>query len=184
MITGAVDLVISGEVQAFLLIESEDGTRVLELPDEVDVVVGTHARLRRRGARVELEAFASRLGTYVNGERVIGTRDLGPGDALALGPIHAIAGISRARYPKRKTIDSIITSTLQPGETTIVAPTRPTPPIGDMRSQLGEIERSTIIAALDAAGGNQTQAARALGMSRRTLIYRMEKYGLKAAPNR
>lgn len=36
--------------------------------------------------------------------------------------------------------------------------------------------------ALEAAGGNQTEAAKQLGISRRTLIYRMEKHGLKPHP--
>jgi transcriptional regulator with GAF, ATPase, and Fis domain len=39
-------------------------------------------------------------------------------------------------------------------------------------------ERDRIIAALEACAWNQTQAAAKLGMSRRTLIYRIEEYGL------
>jgi transcriptional regulator with GAF, ATPase, and Fis domain len=44
------------------------------------------------------------------------------------------------------------------------------------------MERQAIIAALEATGGNQTQAARRLGISRRSLIYKMERFGLKAPP--
>ena len=36
----------------------------------------------------------------------------------------------------------------------------------------------------DATGGNQTRAAQRLGLSRRALIYKLEKYGLKAAPKK
>ena len=52
----------------------------------------------------------------------------------------------------------------------------------DVRGQLAEVERAAIVAALEADGQNQTRAARRLGLSRRALIYKMEKYGLKAAP--
>jgi two-component system NtrC family response regulator len=41
------------------------------------------------------------------------------------------------------------------------------------------VERELLIRALDKFGGNQTQAARFLDISRRTLIYRMEKHGLR-----
>jgi two-component system NtrC family response regulator len=43
---------------------------------------------------------------------------------------------------------------------------------------LEAVERELIIRALDRCNGNQTHAARYLDISRRTLIYRMEKYGL------
>ncbi len=52
----------------------------------------------------------------------------------------------------------------------------------DMRDQIAEVERATIIAALDECGGNQTRAAQKLGISRRSLIYKLEKYGLKPKP--
>ncbi len=61
------------------------------------------------------------------------------------------------------------------------------PPVAsgaDVRGQLAEVERAAIVAALDAEGGNQTRAARRLGLSRRALIYKMEKYGLKPPPQR
>jgi DNA-binding NtrC family response regulator/pSer/pThr/pTyr-binding forkhead associated (FHA) protein len=62
---------------------------------------------------------------------------------------------------------------------------RPPAPAGaDVRGQLAEVERAAIVAALDAENGNQTRAARRLGLSRRALIYKMEKYGLKPPPAR
>jgi DNA-binding NtrC family response regulator len=51
-----------------------------------------------------------------------------------------------------------------------------------MRDQIAEVERATIMAALEECGGNQTRAAQKLGVSRRSLIYKLEKYGLKPKP--
>jgi DNA-binding NtrC family response regulator len=48
----------------------------------------------------------------------------------------------------------------------------------DLRSKREAYERQVIIDALERAGGNQTVAARLLGIARRTLITRMESYGL------
>jgi len=44
---------------------------------------------------------------------------------------------------------------------------------------LNDLEKSLIKQALDMTNDNQTEAARLLGITRHTLIYRMEKYGLK-----
>jgi DNA-binding NtrC family response regulator len=52
----------------------------------------------------------------------------------------------------------------------------------DVRDRMAELEHDAILAALEACGGNQTEAAKKLGMSRRALIYRMEKHGLKPLP--
>jgi len=46
---------------------------------------------------------------------------------------------------------------------------------------LEAVERELLMRALEKFDGNQTQAARYLDISRRTLIYRMEKYGIKQA---
>jgi DNA-binding NtrC family response regulator len=60
----------------------------------------------------------------------------------------------------------------------------PQPSDGSMREQLAEIERAAIVDALAQTGGNQTRAAQRLGVSRRTLIYKLEKLGLKPPPRR
>jgi DNA-binding NtrC family response regulator/pSer/pThr/pTyr-binding forkhead associated (FHA) protein len=60
----------------------------------------------------------------------------------------------------------------------------PVTPAADMRGHLAEVERAAIVAALEAEDQNQTRAARRLGLSRRALIYKMEKYGLKPPPSR
>lgn len=49
----------------------------------------------------------------------------------------------------------------------------------DIREEIRGREREEIIAALEKHRGNITQAARALGMSRQSLSYRMKKYQLK-----
>ncbi|HMG52791.1 MAG TPA: sigma 54-interacting transcriptional regulator, partial [Kofleriaceae bacterium] len=54
--------------------------------------------------------------------------------------------------------------------------------LGGMRDQIADMERATIAAVLESCGGSQTEAAKQLGISRRTLIYRMEKHGLKPPP--
>ena len=45
-----------------------------------------------------------------------------------------------------------------------------------------EFERGMICQTLDEFDQNQTHAARALGISRRQLIYKMEDHGLKPMP--
>ncbi len=44
---------------------------------------------------------------------------------------------------------------------------------------LDELERDLIGQALERHRGNRTHAARALGLSRQTLLYRMQKHGLR-----
>jgi DNA-binding NtrC family response regulator len=51
--------------------------------------------------------------------------------------------------------------------------------IPDDGIDLDELEAELIRRALEKMGGNQTKAAELLGLSRPTLIYRMEKYGIK-----
>ncbi|UJR84978.1 sigma 54-interacting transcriptional regulator [Sandaracinus amylolyticus] len=53
---------------------------------------------------------------------------------------------------------------------------------GILRGRVDDAERQAIEDALAACGGNQTRAAARLGISRRALIYKLEKHGLKAPP--
>jgi two-component system response regulator AtoC len=54
----------------------------------------------------------------------------------------------------------------------------------DLQETVGEVtevaERRLIERALAAVGGNRTQAARALGVSRRTLLYKLKRLGIEA----
>jgi two-component system response regulator AtoC len=49
---------------------------------------------------------------------------------------------------------------------------------GGLRAELDALERQRILDALAICAGNQTQAAAALGMSRRTFIARLDEYGI------
>jgi DNA-binding NtrC family response regulator len=53
-----------------------------------------------------------------------------------------------------------------------------------LRDQLADLERAAIVEALDHFGGNQTRTAQRLGISRRALIYKMERLGLKPPPGK
>jgi len=53
---------------------------------------------------------------------------------------------------------------------------------GRLREHVDGVERDSIIKALADCNHNQTHAAKRLGISRRALIYKMEKYGLKRPP--
>ncbi len=57
---------------------------------------------------------------------------------------------------------------------------RATLKIPDDGISLEEVERGLIVQALEKAGGNKSQAARLLGVTRRTLYSRLEKHGLMA----
>ena len=48
-----------------------------------------------------------------------------------------------------------------------------------LRKNIETLERELIEEAIEAAGGNQTHAAAALGLSERMLRYKLKKYGLK-----
>jgi DNA-binding NtrC family response regulator len=52
---------------------------------------------------------------------------------------------------------------------------------GDLPASVDKLERDAIVAALNASAGNQTRAAEQLGISRRALIYKMKKLGVRSA---
>lgn len=53
------------------------------------------------------------------------------------------------------------------------------PPVRRLEDVVAEAERAALLAALQAAGGNKTEAARRLGIAPRTLYYKMERYNLR-----
>lgn len=73
--------------------------------------------------------------------------------------------------------DRVRSAEVRPGQSPILVDTSL-----DVRDQLADVEKTTIQAALAAVDGNQTKAAKRIGISRRALIYKMEKYGLKEPP--
>ena len=54
----------------------------------------------------------------------------------------------------------------------------PPPPDAPLATSVAEVERRRILDALERCGGNQTRAARMLGISRNTLLTRLDAYGL------
>jgi DNA-binding NtrC family response regulator len=48
-----------------------------------------------------------------------------------------------------------------------------------LQDEVAQVERETLVKALEACGGNRTRAAQRLGISRRALLYKIDKYGLK-----
>jgi len=62
------------------------------------------------------------------------------------------------------------------------ARTEPVAPPADVRQQVASVERAAVIAALQTCRGNQTHAARQLGISRYALIRLMRKYEIAGKP--
>ena len=110
---GVTEMAMPTEPRAFLVIHiDEGGSRVVDLPDGVDVTFGRsrgatinldhekvsrmHAKVRRTGDVIEIEDLGSRNGTRVNGEKVEGRLRLAHGDEISVGPIAAIVGVSSA----------------------------------------------------------------------------------------
>ena len=50
-----------------------------------------------------------------------------------------------------------------------------------LRERMDQVERSLVLDCLRRTGGNQSQAARELGLPRRTLLYRMDRLGISPA---
>jgi two-component system, NtrC family, response regulator AtoC len=53
------------------------------------------------------------------------------------------------------------------------------PAAAGIRGRVEEMERAELVSALAAEGGNRTRAAKRLGLSRRALLYKIGKYGLR-----
>ena len=77
----------------------------------------------------------------------------------------------------RETLSAPPTAEL-PTRLSHAAVTAPRPTAIDPNDRIAVDERQQILDALDACGGNQTHAARLLGVSRRTLINKLEKFAV------
>ncbi|HEX7664900.1 MAG TPA: sigma 54-interacting transcriptional regulator [Polyangiaceae bacterium] len=104
--------------------------------------------------------------------------------------------VTPAHLPDEVRGSALAPLSVPPASATVHAPTLPpapptttsldpAPPV-QLRSSVEQFERARIQEALNACGGNQTEAARMLGIARRTLVSRIEAYGLprprKGAP--
>jgi hypothetical protein len=144
-----------------------------ELPSEGSIVVGRgsecdlvvpHPSVSRRHARLSVgpplavEDLGSANGTKVRGHRLgQGVRALVEhGVAIEIGDV------------------ALIVRTVKPEEPAALPPTRS----ASLNQELATIERDRIVEALARCGGNQTRAAAALGISRRTLVNRIAEYDL------
>ena len=66
------------------------------------------------------------------------------------------------------------------GERSAPEPTRGAGDAQTLSSRLDAIERGELLAALEKYGGNKAEVARALGIHRTTLYYRLKKLGIDA----
>ncbi len=82
--------------------------------------------------------------------------------------------ITPAHLPAEKLTATFAT----PSREGSLPPAEPLPPLREVREHFQEAERGRIIAALERVNGNQTEAAKLLGIARRTLIKRLDAYGL------
>ena len=55
---------------------------------------------------------------------------------------------------------------------------RAAPSVGTLPGEIADLEKRRIVEALQTAAGNQTEAAKLLGISRRTLLHRLDAFGL------
>jgi DNA-binding NtrC family response regulator len=67
---------------------------------------------------------------------------------------------------------------LEPPQASSARATAPPPSAGSLRAEAERLDRQRIVDALHAAGGNQTKAARALGITRRVLTRALDRYQL------
>ncbi len=169
------------------------------IPVDVRVIAATHRNLDRAAVegsfrrdllyrldvlRIEIPPLRARTDELPELARVL-LADVAPdkkleGDALASLTHYAFPGNIRelrnllARAATmcdgavigRETLDELLPKGATRGD-------------GPLRGRVGDTERQAIEEALAATGGNQTHAAARLGISRRGLIYKMERYGLK-----
>jgi transcriptional regulator with GAF, ATPase, and Fis domain len=92
--------------------------------------------------------------------------------------------VVRARTPERTTLERApMRGQDEPESRDVPAPTSAlgarAATLGAIRARHAEQELHTLVEALEATGGNVTQAARALGMSRYQLLRRLSKHGLR-----
>ncbi|HVK82681.1 MAG TPA: sigma-54-dependent Fis family transcriptional regulator, partial [Kofleriaceae bacterium] len=123
-LAGVTEIAAAKEPRAFLVIHIDDdgGSRVVDLPDGVDVTFGRsrgatihlehekvsrmHARVRRTGDVIEVEDLGSRNGTRVNGDKVEGVRRLTTGDEVSVGPIVAVVGVVSGLHRSGAVVDA------------------------------------------------------------------------------
>jgi len=110
---------------------------------------------------------------------------LSAGGVIGLADYQAATGGGGGQAATGGGGDQAATGQASPGATGPAAAEDDAAPIPDARSgptlkeQVEAFERGLVARALDSTGGNQSEAARRLGVSRVTLIDKMKKYGLE-----
>lgn len=127
-------------------------------------------------APLEIVDVGSRNGTYVRGERINPDVPvpISVGEAVQVGDATLLVQNERASAP-------VITAPLERRSSgRISSPTMPGERVSSssLPSAVADLERGRILDALEQCGGNQTRAARMLGISRNTLLARLDSYGL------
>lgn len=148
--------------------------------------------LRRRPAEIEplAERFVTEAARHASRAEVpmVGR------DALALlsgypwpGNVRELRNVMRRAVllcegdeitPSHLPAEKLTATFASPSHESSLPPAEPLPPLREVREQFQEAERGRIIAALERVHGNQTEAAKLLGIARRTLIKRLDAYGL------
>jgi len=99
-----------------------------------------------------------------------------PGDVIL--PEHLPPALTKLGEPERlRTVARSAASTTEATVPTAMA-SAPSGANDHLLTELKLVERARIIEALERCGGNQSKAARLLGISRSTLVTRIEEYGL------
>ncbi len=168
--------------------EVKKGTFREDLYYRIGVVVIRVPPLRERPSEVTLLAklFAKRFGSHTGfGEPTIAA------DAAAALVAHAWPGnirelrnaiehavlLTEDGVIRREHLPETVLGISSDGGAAAVARTS-TARVGGVRAALAEVERASIEEALRAEGGNRTRAALKLGISLRSLLYKLEKYGV------
>jgi two-component system response regulator AtoC len=89
-----------------------------------------------------------------------------------------VLALTRATAPSPPRATRAASDNEWTGQITLDGRDPPPPVAGSMRDEMDAVERRRILDALDQCAGNQTQAAKLLGISRRTLVNRLESYEL------
>ena len=131
-------------------------------------------------ARHFVEHFAQQYGKNIRGitprARMVLVRHAWPGNVRELE--NALGHACMMAESDEVDVGDLPESVRQPEAPVAEAPVQDAAETVQENSSLAEHERQLVVSALEKAGGSQSQAARALGIGRDALRYKMKKYGL------